>query len=639
MRLLQKVFLGWKALFQLGAAPVINLAIYRLGLITGHYARRSKKIAAEFSAQAFEIRWPIKIPGKAKNRTILIEVIRDADTIIKGEYKSFGGTFAKIDLSPKAPLADWTQYESHPDSLVKDDIKFTWEPARFGWAIQLACAWIDHKNKSYEEAFWRKWEEFLSSNPSYFGPNWISGQEAAIRLISVAFASSIFRTGEEYSSNRNKLLVRSIEEHAERIALTLPYSRAQDNNHYLIEGIGLYTAGWMIPDHPKSKEWITRGWAIVMDALPRQIADNGTYCQHSMNYHRLMLQSVLWFYFLITQNNQEFPTRIAERLRSATSWYLAQLDPISGKAPNLGANDGSLLFPIGNTDFNDHRPTAQAASIAFMGRPCLHPGTWDMLSSLMGFSPTHELLKERKDESPAVYKLARDTSWATLRAVKYSTRPSQADQLHVELWRNGENLLLDAGTFQYNAKAPWDNTFAGTAVHNTVTIDDLDQMSKAGRFLWLDWAQARVIRKTDSLITAEHDGYKRLGVLHRRTLESVSGMEWKVVDELQVIRKKGIHLFRLHWLIAEGKHRISGNHLDVQYPKGGMSISVTVNSALGHLQLIRAGEVISGSGATPVILGWYSPTYGVKIPALSLRLSTTSSDSVQFTTIIKLTNV
>ena len=83
-----------------------------------------------------------------------------------------------------------------------------------------------------------------------------------------------------------------------------------------------------------------------------------------------------------------------------------------------------------------------------------------------------------------------ENSWALIRAGRYTRRPFQADQLHVDLWWQGINLARDAGTYLYNGSPPWNNGFAGTAVHNTVTVDNHDQMRRAGRFLWLDWAQA-----------------------------------------------------------------------------------------------------------------------------------------------------
>ena len=48
--------------------------------------------------------------------------------------------------------------------------------------------------------------------------------------------------------------------------------------------------------------------------------------------------------------------------------------------------------------------------------------------------------------------------------------------------------------------------------------------------------------------------------------------------------------------------------------------------------LARAGKLIYGNAEVPPTRGWYSPTYGVKIPALFLALEVTASNEVQFNT-------
>jgi hypothetical protein len=45
-------------------------------------------------------------------------------------------------------------------------------------------------------------------------------------------------------------------------------------------------------------------------------------------------------------------------------------------------------------------------------------------------------------------------------------------------------LLIDPGTYSYTGDAPWRNRFRGTAAHNTVRINGLDQAEPAGPFGW-----------------------------------------------------------------------------------------------------------------------------------------------------------
>src|SRR4029077_18696339 len=116
---------------------------------------------------------------------------------------------------------------------------------------------------------------------------------------------------------------------------------------------------------------------------------------------------------------------------------------------------------------------------------CAEKGVPHPRSAWVGASRTTNL-----PGSTGYHRLGVENSWALVRAGRYTRRPFQSDQLHVDLWWHGLNLARDAGTYLYNGDPPWNNGFSGTAVHNTVTLDHQDQMRHAGRFLWVDWAQA-----------------------------------------------------------------------------------------------------------------------------------------------------
>ena len=102
----------------------------------------------------------------------------------------------------------------------------------------------------------------------------------------------------------------------------------------------------------------------------------------------------------------------------------------------------------------------------------------------------------------------------------------------VSTWR------VDAGTYLYNGEPPWNNGLAGTAVHNTVMLDWRNQMRRAGRFLWVDWAEAsgRSFASQDTAypdcFEGEHDGYRLYGVRHRRTVRALAESGWAIVDDL-----------------------------------------------------------------------------------------------------------
>ena len=623
-----------KTLGVLGVKPLANLALYRLGLASGHYRRESARLSICPDLSAIKPVWPFPVPDPEKILSLLgddhLAVLERARDILKGRYPLFGGDPAAIDLVPAPPLADWTAYERGFAGRELGDIKFTWESARFCWAVNLAQAFLLTGDETFSEKFWDLLETFTINNPPYLGPNWVSAQESAVRIITSSFALNIFSHAPGFDGTRRKMALEFLVMNARRIPLTLPYSQAQNNNHLLLEGAGLFTAGSILEGYAESPRWKSLGWRIIQSALDNQIAEDGEYCQHSMNYHRFMLQTALWINTVLVKNGQRFPPEIQEKIRSAIGWYTRLIDRDSGKAPNLGSNDGAWLLPLGSVDFADHRPTAQAAYLAFFGEQFLPKGKYDEMAEwLVEPSASKGFQLPSYSDRDSFNRIGFEGDWAVIRTARYQNRPFQADQLHVDLWEGGRNILLDAGTYSYNAPPPWENSLAGTIVHNTATIDGMDQMTRAGRFLWLDWAQAKLISGGNDLCEAYHDGYRGIGVRHTRRVQRSQGGLWDVWDTFTEGSKRAKHQVVIQWLLADGTFTLDENILVINLDSTSVKIVTDemrgVIYSPGKVQLIRAGELIRGEGEAPPICGWYSPTYGQKIPALSFRAIFTST--------------
>jgi hypothetical protein len=111
-----------------------------------------------------------------------------------------------------------------------------------------------------------------------------------------------------------------------------------------------------------------------------------------------------------------------------------------------------------------------------------------------------------------------------------------ADALSVQLLAGERALLTDPGTFEYVGEGPERNQFRGTAAHNTLTVDGLDQSEPAGPFAWSRLTRTSVDRwingQTFDLLVAKHDGYERLEppVTHRRYVFHKKNSFWMVRD-------------------------------------------------------------------------------------------------------------
>lgn len=656
-----------KAIRQLGLRPVGLLSLYRLSLASGFYRWTENGIEEDnrLSANVFRIQKIFDLPPRdillaCLSKKDLQRLRSEADEIVDGKVRLFGGDAVDLKLKPEAPLSHWTDYETGK-TAVDGDIKMTWEPARFGWAYTLARAFYICKDSKYAIAFWRLTASFLEANPPYKGPQWMSGQEAALRLMGLTFAAQVFASAEITVPKQIAALGKVIAVHARRIVPTLVYARSQNNNHLLSEAAGLITAALVLPHHPQASRWLWLGWKWFNQGLETQINDEGVYIQHSTNYQRLMLQLALWVNLISQhQTKVEKPgdgkiegSKISDanvkRLNDATFWLMSLVDKQSGHCPNLGPNDGAYIQPLSLCSIDDYRPVMQASAMIFGGivLPVFGNGAWDEMSVWYG-AKAPELEKPKPEGkikeggAPHVLRNPVSESWGYLRIANYQNRPGHADQLHFDLWRQGINIVQDAGTFSYNHPSPWDNTLAKSDVHNTITVNGMDQMTRAGKFLWLDWAQAKVVKIAQEengefwQISAEHDGYRHLGVIHRRSVSAQTDGSWLIEDKLTPsYTTKNLEVrfsLRLHWLFCSAPWEWENGSLTLFTKKGICTVEIHADLPISQYQIIRGGELLVGQGDFSPTCGWASPTYGKKEPAISLSAVIVAKLPVQIST-------
>jgi asparagine synthase (glutamine-hydrolysing) len=262
------------------------------------------------------------------------------------------------------------------------------------------------------------------------------------------------------------------------------------------------------------------------------------------------------------------------------------------------------------------------------GEFLFEPGPWDEdIFWLCGDSLTAKSAKPAKGKinlsalselrgksfpDGGVYLLRGSNSKALIRCTDFTSRPSHADQLHVDLWIHGQNIAVDAGTYLYSGEGIWRNGLAHTSVHNTVTVDNKGQMTMVSRFTWTNWSKGKVLKHNENLWQGEHDGYKR--VPHKRTVMALGDDRWLVVDNLIANEP---HHYALHWLLNDFPYEQKEN--SVLLSLNGMKYKVQVGMTVGNgnFSLVRANPNSTR--------GWRSRYYGHKEPAISVMLETHQS--------------
>ena len=203
--------LAIKAAVQLGLQKTALYARYQLGLKSGwiKLLTPSKQPSPKAEWLKPSDAFPLSIPDSTRLDDLSESLLAEANTILSGNFHRFGAKeTTPINLSPPPPLTHWTQTNDNPGS--GEDIKFTWEPARFGWVFPLGRAYALRQDDKYAAAFWQQAETFWAANPSNLGPNWASGQEVALRILAFSFALQVFDNAPSTNPERRQRLLASI---------------------------------------------------------------------------------------------------------------------------------------------------------------------------------------------------------------------------------------------------------------------------------------------------------------------------------------------------------------------------------------------------------------------------------------------
>jgi asparagine synthase (glutamine-hydrolysing) len=560
--------------------------------------------------------------------------VQEANRILSGELQYFSHTFHQVGFPP-----DWhsdpvtgVKLDSHKHwSEISDDpgvdIKFIWEPSRFGMVYPLVRAYAYTRDEKYAEAFWEPIQSWAESNPPNAGPNWMDGQEAALRIMAWDFGLHAFAESKSATPERLAELTVMIAADAERIYKNIDYAISTHSNHTISEAFGLWLVGTQYPELKESEKYLKLGRQLLEQEAASQIFPDGSYSMYSLNYHRFILQIYLYAMRLAELNDVSFSELLRSRVAKSVDYLSQLIDPESGQMPVYGSNDGALVLPLNNCDFTDYRPLLQLGSYVTKKHFLFEPGPWDEdVYWLYGETSFGQGRGEKGEGALAfpyggTYLLNGSKSKVIIRCTDPRSRPSHADQLHVDLWIRGQNIACEAGTYLYSGEGPWRNGLAHTAVHNTVTVDGLDQMKMLTRFTWTEWSHGKVVRHNEKLWQGEHDGYQRLPdpVKHKRTVISLAEDRWLVVDHLTASQP---HHYDLHWLLADSDYGVQelapGFGLWLRY--SGSKLPDSIFLRMGVLEGNANFSIVRADPSST--RGWRSQYYGEKDPAISALLET-----------------
>ncbi len=316
-------------LFRLLYAFRLRTGLIRLQMPMGEWSDYKKYISAK-SAGRVVAPWrhvsrsselPDNIPW---NMQIAVD---EADRILNGELKYFAHEFHQVGFPPnwhkdyfsnRVTLSEAkglhhnerdssvAPRSSHrPDALRESDIKkhwsqisddsatdikFIWEPNRFAFVYTLVRAYAATHDEKYPEAFWTLIEDWAEHNPPNTGPNWMDGQEIALRLMAWTFGYSQFSNSPSTTPERISNFTLYVAAQAERIYKNIGYAISTRSNHTISEAFGLWMVGLLFPELKHADKYLALGKRLLEQEAANQVFPDGSYSMYSLNYHCFILQ-------------------------------------------------------------------------------------------------------------------------------------------------------------------------------------------------------------------------------------------------------------------------------------------------------------------------------------------------------------
>lgn len=503
----------------------------------------------------------------------------------------------------------WTEISDY--SKEAGDIKYVWEKSRFCFLYDL-IRYDYHFNHDCAPLVFKEIESWIEHNPINSGPNYVCSQEISMRILNWTFALHYYKNSAYLTEDIFNKVQFAVYWQIHHVYSNINFSRiAVRNNHAITETLTLYLTSLLYPMFPGAVQWKEKGKAWFEEEIAYQVFNDGTYLQFSMNYHRLVIQLLTWAIRLSELNNEKLSDVVKERALKSLRFLDACKDVKSGRLPNCGSNDGALLFKLTDDDYRVYNSQLDDLRLVLSNEVHNLSESFNWYGFTKNVKIVNPEFQELNCFNSGGYYIIHDSYTKTfLRCTAYRNRPSHSDNLHLDIWANGENILRDSGSFKYNASEEILLYFRGCEGHNTVSVAGKSQMMRGPRFIWYYW-----VKKAKATLTSDNKHF-----LFQGNINAFKEINPHIIHYREVIKTKG----KLLWKISDKIINKANNELTIYWhinPECESRLRIDCVDTLGN----KLAPIIEDK--------WYSGYYGIKEPSKRISFNTFTEG---FETIISL---
>ncbi|MBN1501830.1 MAG: alginate lyase family protein [Spirochaetes bacterium] len=420
-----------------------------------------------------------------------------------------------------------------------DDEEWIYAFNRHQYFICLGQSFVLTGDEKYAECFVSHavdWIRRIGINNSDNAKAWRT-IDAGFRLENWLKGLCFFEKSQSVPDSFLEVFFGSVIEHAEYLMREYDTFRLM-SNWGVIQNRGLFMAGVMLPETKRTRDYVKVALQRLTEEINIQIYRDGVHWEQSPMYHVEVLHCFLDVIFIGIRNGIVLPEDILNKTRQMCRVVL-----FSQKPDHHGPMQG-------DSDRLDFRNILTKGAYVFSDS-FLKSGAHDRfdfeISCEFGYRAKTEYDKIGAEKPAQVSFACSDSGNYYLRSgwepesnyMRFhcgtlGAGHGHSDKLHVDLFANGEDILVDAGRFTY-VDCPERYFFKDPPAHNTVIVDgsfftvckDSWECSKLSQPV----NRSHYFSQEYDFLQGGHLGYMDIGVFHNRKIVYIKPDIYIIADE------------------------------------------------------------------------------------------------------------
>lgn len=409
------------------------------------------------------------------------------------------------------------------------DVRLNWELNRHHQFPLMAMDYVVSNNKNQLDELCNQFYDWNRKNPFLWGVAWTSCMEVAIRAVQWMLTLAILTYAAQKKELEEASTLKKLRTNLANGIITMTeyvqrhrsrYSSA--NNHLIVEMAAVALAGIAF-NRPK---WQKHATAILNRELSKQNHNDGVNAEMSLHYHAFVMEAYLLASKALQANGISISTEWKTMLGKMAKFLRCSMISAT-HAMEFGDSDEGQFVNLGGAEQNYYRYILQFASLITGERYATFDYTETTINHLFTPKQINQIANTppytpgtRQTFASGGYTFLRNNTGNIVIGVDHGplaygsiAAHGHADAMSIQLYDDGEPVLIDGGTYLYHCTAEMRNNMRSELWHNTICYANHPQSEMLGAFLWGKKAKVGLnpnVAATNKLVVQGHTYDRRL---------------------------------------------------------------------------------------------------------------------------------